>query len=162
MVLAQLAEQKNCSVYFLGGGEGTAEKAAKNLRHVYPQLRFAGASSGGDIRWIAGKWKEDVDLTERIAATTPDVLFVALGHGKQERWIRDHLSRLPSVKIAIGVGGALDYYSGRKRRAPGFFRTLHLEWLWRLCSEPRRAFRIFEATFVFLRLVLKNKRNKVR
>ncbi len=162
LALAQIAEQKNCSLYFLGGGDRSAETAAKNLLKVYPRLRFADASSGGRIRWINGKWEEDADLTERIAKTNPDILFVALGHGKQERWIRDHLARLPSVKIAIGVGGALDYYAGHKRRAPGFMRSLHLEWCWRLISEPWRAPRIFEATYVFLRLVLKNKRNRVR
>lgn len=162
LALVQIAEQKNCSVYFLGGGDRSAEMAAKNLLRVYPKLRFADASSGGRIRWIIGKWEEDADLTERIAKTNPDILFVALGHGKQERWIRDHLLHLPSVKIAIGVGGALDYYSGQKRRAPAFLRALHLEWFWRLLTEPWRMFRIFEATYVFLRLVLKNKRDKVR
>jgi N-acetylglucosaminyldiphosphoundecaprenol N-acetyl-beta-D-mannosaminyltransferase len=161
LALAQIAEQKNCSVYFLGAGEGIAEKAARNLQHVYKGLRVAGAS-GDRIRWIAGKWEEDPGLTARIAATNPDVLFVALGHGKQERWIKDHLLRLPSVRIAIGVGGALDYYSGQKRRAPGIFRTLHLEWFWRLFAEPWRAWRIFEATFVFLAMVLKNPRKKVQ
>lgn len=161
LALAQIAEQKNCSVYFLGAGEGTAEKAAQNIQRVYRNLRFAGASAER-IRWINGKWEEDADLTERIAATEPDILFVALGHGKQERWIKDHLPHLPTVRIAIGVGGALDYYSGKKKRAPGFFRALHLEWLWRLFTEPWRAWRIFEATFVFLGLVLKNPRKKVQ
>ena len=161
LALAQIAEQKNCSLYFLGAGEGIAEKAASNLAHVYPNLRFAGASAES-IRWIAGKWEEDAQLTERVAATEPDILFVALGHGKQERWIRDHLSRLPSVKIAIGVGGSLDYYSGRKRRAPHLFQVLHFEWLWRLFAEPWRTWRIFEATFVFLLMVLKNPRKRVQ
>ncbi len=162
LALAHLAEQKNCSLYLLGGGEGVAGAAAENLRQAYPKLRIAGASSGGRIRWIADKWEEDDDLVERISKTNPDILFVALGHGKQERWILDHLARLPSIKIAIGLGGALDYYSGRKRRAPKALRILHLEWLWRLLSEPWRVFRIFEATCVFLGLVLKNGRNRVR
>jgi N-acetylglucosaminyldiphosphoundecaprenol N-acetyl-beta-D-mannosaminyltransferase len=161
LALAQIAEQKNCSVYFLGAGEGIAEKAAANIQQVYPKLRFAGATAER-IRWIAGKWEEDADLAARIAATEPDILFVALGHGKQERWIKDHLPQLPTVRIAIGVGGALDYYSGQKKRAPGFLRALHLEWFWRLFTEPWRAWRIFEATFVFLGMVLKNPRKRVQ
>lgn len=161
LALVQIAEQKNCSVYFLGAGEGVAEKAARNLQQVYKGLRIAGAS-GDRIRWIAGKWEEESGLVARIAATKPEILFVALGHGKQERWIKDHLPHLPTVRIAIGVGGALDYYSGQKKRAPSFFRALHLEWLWRLLTEPWRAWRIFEAVFVFLAMVLKNPRKKVQ
>ncbi len=161
LALAQIAEQENCSVYFLGAGEGVAQQAAQNLQQVYKKLRVAGAS-GDRIRWIAGAWEEDPGLTDRIANAKPDMLFVALGHGKQERWIKDHLPYLPTVRIAIGVGGALDYYSGQKKRAPGFFRALHLEWFWRLFTEPWRAWRIFEATFVFLAMVLKNPRKKVQ
>lgn len=160
--LAQLAEQKHCSVYLLGSGSGVAEDAAKHLVLNFPALKIAGAEQGGTIRWIAGAWEEDAGLTERIAAAKPDVLFVALGHGKQERWIRDHLPRLPSVKIAVGVGGTLDFLAGRVWRAPRIFRRMRLEWLWRLMIEPWRATRVFEATFVFLWMVLKNRRESVK
>ena len=158
--LARLAEQKSCSVYLLGAGRGVAEDAAKNLVLNFPKLKIAGAEQGGSIRWIAGAWEEDPELTSRIAAARPDVLMVALGHGKQERWIRDHLARLPTVKVAIGIGGTLDFLAGRVWRAPALLRRLHLEWLWRLVIEPWRAWRIFEATFVFLWMVLKNKFGK--
>lgn len=162
LTLAELAEQEHCSVYFLGGGEGVAAEAAEALRSVYPKLIIAGAESGGTIRWVAGAWQQDDALIDRVAKAAPDILFVALGHGRQERWIRHHLERLPSVKVAIGLGGALDFYSGRKRRAPMLFRMLRLEWFWRLLYEPWRAVRIFEATFVFLWLVLKKRLGRVR
>lgn len=155
--LAHLAEQESCSVYLLGAGRGVAEEAAKNLVLNFPKLKIAGAEQGGSIRWIAGAWEEDAGLTERIAAARPEVLLVALGHGKQERWIRDHLPRLPSVRIAIGIGGTLDFLAGRVWRAPKIMRRMHLEWLWRLVIEPWRAWRIFEATFVFMGMVLKNR-----
>ncbi|HTK60626.1 MAG TPA: WecB/TagA/CpsF family glycosyltransferase, partial [Candidatus Baltobacteraceae bacterium] len=135
LVLAYLAEQKNCSVYLLGAGRGVAEEAAKNLVLNFPELKIAGAEQGGSIRWIAGKWEEEADLASRISAAKPDILFVALGHGKQERWIRDHLPKLPSVKIAMGIGGTLDFLAGRVWRAPVILRRMHLEWLWRLCIE---------------------------
>jgi len=160
--LARLAEQKGCSVFLLGAGKGVAEEAAKNLKLNFPDLKIAGAEQGGSIRWIAGKWEEDADLAERVAATRPDILFVALGHGKQERWIRDHLPKLPSVKLAMGIGGTLDFLAGRVWRAPVMLRRLHLEWLWRLLLEPWRFFRIFEATVVFLWMVLKNRLKRVQ
>ena len=162
LCLAYLAEQKNCSVYLLGAGRGVAEEAAKNLVVNFPNLKIAGAEQGGKIRWIAGKWEEDGELVDRINDAEPDVLLVALGHGKQERWIRDHLSRLPTVKVAMGIGGTLDFLAGRVWRAPLIFRRLHLEWLWRLIIEPWRFFRIFEATVVFLWMVLKKRFKRVQ
>lgn len=160
--LARLAEQKKYSVYLLGAGRGVAMEAAKNLFLNFPQLTIAGAEQGGSIRWIAGHWEEEAYLTDRIAATEPDILLVALGHGKQERWIRDHLKQLPSVKVAMGIGGTLDFLAGRVWRAPFILRRLHLEWLWRLLIEPWRFFRIFEATFVFLVMVLKKRFKRVQ
>lgn len=162
LMLASIAEQESCSVYLLGGKEGIADKAAKGLRDNFPKLKIAGAESGGKIRWINGAWQEDDRLIERIVHAKPDILLVALGHGKQERWIRHHLDRLPSVKIAIGVGGTFDFLAGEVWRAPHMVRALHLEWLWRLLLQPWRLPRIFEATFVFLWMVLKKRRNSVR
>lgn len=160
--LALLAEQAVCSVYLLGAGRGVAEEAAEKLVLNFPKLKIAGAEQGGSVRWIAGRWEEDAALVERIAAAKPDILLVALGHGKQERWIRDHLPKLPTVKIAMGIGGTLDFLAGRVWRAPLILRRLHLEWLWRLVIEPWRFFRVFEATAVFLWMVLKNRVKRVQ
>ena len=162
LALATLAEQKGCSVYLLGGGKGIAERAAKGLERNFPDIRIAGAESGGRIRWIAGAWQQEADLLERIKTAKPDILLVALGHGKQERWIRHHLERLPSVRIAMGVGGTFDFLAGEVWRAPQMVRVLHLEWLWRLLIQPWRAPRIFEATFVFAWMVLKKRLRRVR
>jgi N-acetylglucosaminyldiphosphoundecaprenol N-acetyl-beta-D-mannosaminyltransferase len=158
LTLAGIAEQNHYSVYLLGGGEGRAERSAKNLRENFRNLKIVGAESGGKIRWTNDSWQENPALLERIRSAKPDILFVALGHGKQERWIRDHLQRLPSVRIAMGVGGTFDFLSGEVWRAPTVFRRLHLEWLWRLILQPWRAPRIWDATVVFLWMVLKRRR----
>lgn len=160
LALAMIAEQKSCSIFLLGGSRGVAESAAAAIKKQFSRLKVAGAEDGGKIRWINGDWRQDSKLIDRIASAKPDILFVALGHGKQERWIHDHLRRLPSVKIAIGVGGALDYYSSMKKRAPKTLRHLHLEWLWRLLAEPWRLPRIFDATVRFLFLALKKRASK--
>jgi N-acetylglucosaminyldiphosphoundecaprenol N-acetyl-beta-D-mannosaminyltransferase len=77
----------------------------------------------------------------RIAASTPDLLLVAYGHPHQERWIARNRERLP-LPVAIGVGGAFDFAAGRVRRAPGWMRRVHLEWLFRLVRQPWRARRM--------------------
>lgn len=158
--LAEFAEQKGYSVGLLGGERGVAEATARNLLKRHPRLKIVAAEGGGEIRFIDGKWVERSDAIERVQAAKPEILLVALGHGKQERWIRDHLPRLPSVRLAVGIGGTLDYLSGRVRRAPAPMRRLGLEWLWRLFAQPWRAPRIFEATVVFLWMVLKKRHGK--
>ena len=66
-----------------------------------------------------------------------DLLFVALGHIKQEKWIAANLDKIP-VHLAMGVGGAFDYLSGRVPRAPKWMRDLGFEWLFRLIMQPWR------------------------
>lgn len=153
LALAGIAEQENCSVYLLGGGDGIAERTAEKLRENYPDLDIVGAESGGRIRYDHGEWRQDDELLERIRKAEPGILMVALGHGKQERWIRDHLEELPSVRIAMGIGGAFDFISGKVRRAPSVMRKAHLEWLWRLLRQPWRVFRILTAVILFPALV---------
>ena len=84
-------------------------------------------------------------------------MFVAFGMGKQEKWIYENLSKMPSVKIAMGVGGSFDFISGKVKRAPLFLLRLGLEWMYRLVQEPRRFKRILNATVKFTYLVLKSK-----
>jgi N-acetylglucosaminyldiphosphoundecaprenol N-acetyl-beta-D-mannosaminyltransferase len=79
----------------------------------------------------------------------PDILFVALGSPWQEKWIYHNLKNLPSVKIAMGVGGSFDFITQKIKRAPKIFRVLGLEWIWRLIKQPWRRKRIFNAAIVF-------------
>jgi N-acetylglucosaminyldiphosphoundecaprenol N-acetyl-beta-D-mannosaminyltransferase len=100
------------------------------------------------------------DLVRRIDASGADILFLALGSSRQELWMEEHLPGL-RVKVCQGVGGTFDVLAGTVRRAPGIFRELHLEWMYRLLSEPRRivrqtalpkfAFRVLHARLGFLR-----------
>jgi len=89
-----------------------------------------------------------------------DVLFVAFGAPKQEFWINENLEKIPA-KIAIGVGGAFDYLSGRTPRAPGFVRSIGFEWLFRLINQPWRIKRQL-ALFEFIYLIFKEKISKTK
>ncbi len=123
-------------IFLLGGEHGTAQRTAARLQEYLPALVVAG-------------WSQDADTIEVIRRANPDILFVALGVPKQEHWIAEHLAELPSVTIAMGVGGAFDILSGRLRRAPVWMRRMGLEWLWRLALEPRRLPRIWNAVVRF-------------
>ena len=122
-------------------------------RHGRPQIANLSMQKTrpnvGDMRSPADFACQDVELLKIIQQAAPDILFVALGHPKQEKWIAAHLKELPSVKLAMGVGGAFDYISGVVPRAPQWMRGCGLEWLFRLIYEPRRIGRIFRAVVVF-------------
>lgn len=160
--LCEHAVQSGKSVYFAGSGEGIARMAADVLQRKFPKLTVAGAETGIPLEGTRTQVEYTDDLIERINAVRPDILLVAFGAPKQELWIADNLSRMPSVKIAMGVGGTLDYLSGAVAYAPAWIRRLGLEWLYRLIREPRRWNRIITATVRFplavvrSRLALKN------
>ena len=153
--LCQLAEQKNYSVYFLGSG---SEQIIKNLKlaigRQFPNIKIAGAHQGYQLPITNYQLQMDTEknneLVADIVTTQPDILFVAFGHNKQEKWIYENLKDLPSVRIAMGVGGAFDFISGNKKRAPKWMRQVGLEWLYRLVQEPNRFKRIWKATGVFV------------
>lgn len=149
-IIAGIAEQKKYSIYLLGGDRGVPQKASEVLKQKFPNIRIAGTYDGliQDVKNI------EMEVVENIQKATPDILFVALGHGKQERFISHNLSKFPTVKIAIGVGGALDYLSGVKRRAPKFIQKIGLEWVYRLILEPKRWKRIIDAVIIFPYLVI--------
>ena len=150
--LLSIAAHKGCSVYLLGGQKGVAEAAAKNLKCRLPSLNICGTHHG----YFEKSGKENDLVLEEIRAAAPQILFVCFGFPMQERWICDNLSSLPSVRIALGLGGSLDVWSGNKKRAPKALQALGLEWLWRSALEPRR-FKIFIEIPEFLYFSLKEK-----
>ncbi len=129
--------------FFLGAGEGVAEKAADVLREKFPFVQIAGTYSGSP------REEESNEILTRINASQATILFVAFGSPAQEEWIQRHLPKMPSVRVAMGVGGTFDFLSGNVKRAPQWMQEASLEWAWRLFQEPRRIRRIFIATIVF-------------
>lgn len=126
--LAKLAHDRGYSIYFVGAGEGIAKKVADKLKIKYPKMEIAGTESSSPY---------DINLIERIGKTKPDILLVAFGHPKQEKWLAKYKHRF-GVPVCIGVGGAFDFISGKTRRAPLWLSKMGLEWLYRLIQEPQR------------------------
>jgi N-acetylglucosaminyldiphosphoundecaprenol N-acetyl-beta-D-mannosaminyltransferase len=137
-MLLRLAAERAETVAFVGGSPDVGERAAARWRAL-PGLKVV----------IARSMAREDETVDVIRSAAPTIVLVGLGAPKQERWIERHADTFPSVRILIGVGGAFDMWAGTKRRAPRAFRTLGLEWLWRLALEPRRLPRILRATVVF-------------
>ncbi len=129
--LCRLSAEKGYRVFFLGGEPGVAAQAARRLAARFPGLAVAGTHHG-----YFGASDEPAVL-DLIRAARPDILFVALGSPLQDYWIRQHLNEL-EVPVCVGVGGSLDVFAGRLRRAPIWMRRLGLEWLYRAIQEPWR------------------------
>lgn len=132
---------ENLRVFLLGGLSGATEKIARDWPAV------VGFSE--DV--------ESADLFVQIKQCQPNFLLVALGAPKQEKWIAQNLSKIPSVKVAIGVGSAFNLISGQIKRAPRLLRALGLEWLWRLFREPRRLRKAWRSVIIFPLVFLKEK-----
>lgn len=141
--LIEELSKRHPKIFLFGGRKDIVQKAAGNL--------------GPNIIDFIDGYQETDRVIERINQIQPRILFVGLGVPKQEKWIADNLIKLPSVRLAIGVGGAFDFISGRIKRAPKALRKAGLEWSWRFLLEPWRAKRIFKAVIVFPWLVIHNR-----
>jgi len=150
--LARLCAASGYRLYLLGAAVGIAEAAGARLQELAPGLKIAGTYAGSPAP------EEESKIIERIRAARADVLCVAYGAPAQELWIWRNLSRLPAA-VAMGVGGAYDFLSGRQRRAPLIMQRMGLEWLYRLYREPWRWRRMLVLPQFAVRVVLRGRKN---
>ena len=129
--LARLCAELGAPLYLLGAAGGVAEAAANELCRLAPGLRIAGTFAGSPGP------EEEARIVDMVNASRARALLVAYGHPAQELWIARNRERL-NVRVAIGVGGALDFLSGSVRRAPSAWQARNLEWLYRLITQPWR------------------------
>lgn len=181
--VCRLAAEQGRGIYLLGSGKDeVVEKTKERLQIKFSGLKIAGWNKGPNIDELRIMNHElsthsashnskfilhDSDLPEvkrenqkvldSINESKAEILFVAFGMGKQEKWIYENLSKLPNITVVMGVGGSFDFISGKIKRAPLFLRKLGLEWVYRLIQQPRRIGRILNATIKFTYLVLRSK-----
>jgi N-acetylglucosaminyldiphosphoundecaprenol N-acetyl-beta-D-mannosaminyltransferase len=146
--VAKLCAQQNWTLTLVGGQNGAADKSAWMLRKRHPELKIF-AEDGGKISLDGLADEEGEKAITRITEYEADAILVAFGHPKQELWIQRYKDRFPTAKVLIGVGGTLDFWSGNAKRAPKWMRSIGLEWLYRLITQPKRWPRILRAIFVF-------------
>lgn len=122
---------KGYRIFLLGSEPGVAEMAAEKLRLKFPGCNIVGARHGYFPP------ESDEVVAQEIAALRPDLLFVAMGMPRQEQFI-ERTRHIIQAPVAMGVGGSLDVFSGRAKRAPKLIQRLWLEWLWRLLQDPKK------------------------
>ena len=149
-------ERKTKIKYFLFGSQpGVAEEAANRIQSQFPMAQIVGTNNG----YL--KPGEESTLIEKINTSGAEVLLVALGAPRQEKWIYKYKRDL-KVHICIGIGGSLDVFAGKVKLAPEFFRNNGLEWLYRLFREPYRFKRMLDLPrymLLVLAIRLKIRRN---
>lgn len=133
--LCALAAKKSYKMYFLGAGPGVAEKAAASLRKRYKGLNVVGTYSPS--YGFEKKEEEVKEIIGKVRSAQPDILIVALGAPKQEKFVYEHLDEL-NVPFSIGLGASLDFEAGNIKRAPRWMSNCGLEWLYRIFQDPKR------------------------
>ncbi|MFJ8514696.1 WecB/TagA/CpsF family glycosyltransferase [Lysinibacillus xylanilyticus] len=128
--LLEVGNTKRFKIFLLGAQNETLEKTVKNINQTYPNVDIVGYHDG------FFDWNKN-DLANEIATLKPDLVFVALGVPRQEKWISENLDQF-SKGVFIGVGGSFDVIAGTVKRAPVIWQKLNLEWLYRLLRQPSR------------------------
>jgi N-acetylglucosaminyldiphosphoundecaprenol N-acetyl-beta-D-mannosaminyltransferase len=149
-MFAELCAREGFSLYGLGGAPGVAEKAMECLSQRYPGLRVAGCYSPPKADVLS---MNNAEILSKLDAANPDILLVAFGAPKQEKWVNMHI-REWKVPVSIGIGGSLDFLAGAQKRAPRIIQKCALEWLWRMMSDPPRLFKRYISNIFFFSIAL--------
>jgi N-acetylglucosaminyldiphosphoundecaprenol N-acetyl-beta-D-mannosaminyltransferase len=157
--LMKLAAGKGWRVFNLGSPKHVADKAAEELRRLYPELQFEAQDGYFDASQDSA---ENEALVERINAYRPDLLMVGMGMPRQELWTQENYARLDAYVILSSNGAALDYFAGAVPTPPRWSGRLGLEWFFRLVNEPRRLYSryLIEPWYVLLLLLLDYPRSR--
>ena len=147
------SNEKGVSVYILGGKEEVLEKAITNLKKEFSNVNIVGYHEG-----YFEKDSEEEVINE-INKLKPNVLFVAMGAPKQEKWIYKNKDKL-QVDVAAGQGGTLDFEAGRIKRAPMWIQKIGMEWFWRLLRQPSRIKRMSVLPVYLIKILFKKDKSK--
>jgi N-acetylglucosaminyldiphosphoundecaprenol N-acetyl-beta-D-mannosaminyltransferase len=129
--LVERLVEKGYSTYFLGAAPGIAESAREKLVQKYPNANIIGTRDG-----FFGE-ADEAEIVCAISKAKPQVLLVAMGIPKQEKFIAKHMAKIGAA-VNMGVGGSFDVLSGSVKRAPKLLQKMRLEWLWRLVQNPKK------------------------
>src|SRR5262249_33817743 len=135
------AAAQGVPIYLYGGNPVVLEQLQANLRKQFPELLIAGAESP-PFRVLTRE--EDESVVERINASGAQLVFIGLGCPKQDHFAHEHRDRIRAVQLCVGA--AFDFLAGTKKTAPAWMQRHGLEWLYRLCQEPRRLWKRYLVT----------------
>ena len=153
--LCELSNKKGYTMFILGGKEGIAEIAKKNLEKEYSNIKILGTYA--PPIGFENDQKELEKINEMITLAQPDLLFVCFGCPKQEKWVYDNYKKY-DAKVSICAGATVDFLAGNVKRAPKWMSNVGLEWFYRFLQEPKRLFkRYFIDDMKIIKLVFKYK-----
>lgn len=135
--LAKASGETKLRLFLLGGVEGSAEAAIAKIKERYPKARIAGSYCPPFATFATDE--EQANIRSAIRAAKPDILLVAFGAPKQEKWIAKNKDLL-GVPVSIGVGGSFEMAAGFVERAPIWVQSIGMEWLYRFAQQPKRLF----------------------
>lgn len=144
--LLKLAAEKGYTSYFFGGSPSVAEAAKAKAESMYPGVTVVGCHDG------YFKPEDVPQIIEEINSSGAEMLFVALGAPKQERWIVENMDKL-KPSILMGIGGSFDVLAGKMERAPKWMQDASLEWAFRLYKQPSRFMRMMALPKFVLKVV---------
>jgi N-acetylglucosaminyldiphosphoundecaprenol N-acetyl-beta-D-mannosaminyltransferase len=146
------AHSPEVSIFLLGARPGVAQKALERINRLAGREIVVGAL-GPSFDFVNDE-QETADAIDAVNGSGATCLIVGLGAPKQEIWINRHRSRMPGVKVYMGVGATIDYEAEAVKRAPAWMARNGLEWIYRMSTEPRRYWRRYTRTLEFFLLVL--------
>lgn len=144
--LLKLSADKGYKAYFFGGAPGVAEAAKNKAEELYPGVQIVGCRNG-----YFNETEEEAIIKE-INDATPDMLFVALGAPKQEKWLVKYRNQL-KPRVLMGIGGSFDVLAGKMERAPKWMQEASLEWAFRLYKQPSRFMRMLALPKFVLKVI---------
>jgi len=145
-------------MFLLGATDETLEMASTKMQAEHPTLKIVGTYAPPIAKLLDF---DNDEILGRIHAARPDVLIVCFGCPKQEKWIYMNQPKL-GVPVSIGLGATLDFVAGNFKRAPVWMRRTGLEWVFRLCQEPRRLFNRYLFDLLFFVTSLRRQRRQLR
>ena len=149
----KISEERGYKHYFYGSTKETLNRLDKKLKEKYPKMKIVGMYSPPFINLTE---EENKEIEENLNKINPDFIWVGLGAPKQEIWMSEHKNKVNG--LMIGVGAGFDYHAENISRAPKWMQRMSLEWLYRLCQDPKRLFkRYFKTNLKFIKLLSLNK-----
>lgn len=146
MSLLQQANTNRWKVYLLGGKDEVNQKAVKAIEKTYPELEIVGSHHGYFDH------EESEGIKKEVQNLEPDLVFVALGAPRQEKWITD-IQPFVTKGLFMGVGGSFDIIAGEAKRAPDIWIKFKLEWLYRLVKQPSRWKRMLAIPYFLIKIL---------
>lgn len=144
--LLKLSADKGYKAYFFGGAPGVAEAAKNKAEELYPGVQIVGCRNGYFTE------AEEENIIKEINDAAPDMLFVALGAPKQEKWLIKYRNQL-KPRVLMGIGGSFDVLAGKMERAPKWMQEASLEWAFRLYKQPSRFMRMLALPKFVLKVI---------